>query len=306
MVPDGRRVRSRCGERSQYKWVGFREKGTNVQDNIHLVHGETLGLRQEEEGPQGRHNHPRGEEEPRRVAERAEDVRKRLRDGKLGRPNNQGGIGSGEVAQRAGEDLSRDDPRNTVEPERPADGVDHDHARGRPATRGGRGGELLAGGDNVRRVADLDVRADDPEAERADEGRDDGGPAAAEQVDEEDEVDDGRDGLDEAVDAGVERDVRDADGREEGRGVVIDGGGTGEVVEGEGAEDENEAVPHALAAERAGDTTEVGPLAGAVGAGDGGLFVHLLLEHVDFLLHVCLSILSAVDRVSEARRNLHL
>lgn len=61
-------------------------KPGDVQEDIHLVHGETLCLGQEEISPYGCDNHPGCEEEPSSVAEGAEDVRHGLGNGKLSSP----------------------------------------------------------------------------------------------------------------------------------------------------------------------------------------------------------------------------
>lgn len=57
-----------------------------AEDEIHLVDRETLGLGDQEEGPDGSDEHPGGEEEPRPVAEGGEDVGKSLGDGELDGP----------------------------------------------------------------------------------------------------------------------------------------------------------------------------------------------------------------------------
>lgn len=98
------------------------------------------------------------------------------------------------VPQRTGKDLGRDDPRDAVEPKRPKHRVDHDHGGRGASARRGRLGELSARGDGGGGVADVDVGADEPQAEGAGEGRDDGRVAAAPEVDEEDVEEDGGDG----------------------------------------------------------------------------------------------------------------
>jgi hypothetical protein len=58
----------------------------NLQDLIHLIKSLALGLRKEEERPDGGEHHPRGEEEPCPVPKGPEDVREGFGDDELDEP----------------------------------------------------------------------------------------------------------------------------------------------------------------------------------------------------------------------------
>lgn len=105
--------------------------------DIHLVEGLSLGLWEEEEGPYGGSDHPACEEEPGSVAERLEDIRQGLGDGKLSEPVksqfhlckkcccvdlplNASCICACQGTEGTRENLCRDDPGNTIQTERPA------------------------------------------------------------------------------------------------------------------------------------------------------------------------------------------
>lgn len=72
-------------------------------------------------------------------------------------------------------------------------------------------------------MADLDIRADEPQTQRARKRRYNRRIAAAPNIDECAIEDDGGNGLDESVDTGVQRDVGNAEGAEKCRGVVVNG-----------------------------------------------------------------------------------
>ena len=57
-----------------------------TKHDIHLFEGLALGLREEEEGPNGGSDHPACEEEPCSVAEGLEDIGKSLGDSELSKP----------------------------------------------------------------------------------------------------------------------------------------------------------------------------------------------------------------------------
>lgn len=102
------------------------------------------------------------------------------------------------------------------------DRVNHNHSRRSFATSSSGRGEVFSCGDHIGRVTNLYVGTDKPEAERAGDGRDDGRVAATPDVDERTVEDDGCDGLDETVDAGVEGDVSNTQGTEESGRVIVD------------------------------------------------------------------------------------
>lgn len=79
------------------------------------------------------------------------------------------------------------------------------------------------------RVADLEEDGDVEHKEARACAAEDEREAAADGIDEKCEEDERRGCLDHAVDAGVERNVGDADGREERRGVVVDAVNAGHV-----------------------------------------------------------------------------
>lgn len=60
-----------------------RSRQRNLQNRIHLVQRSSLGFWEEEERPEGRQHHPRGEKEPGSVPEAVEDIGKRLGDDEL-------------------------------------------------------------------------------------------------------------------------------------------------------------------------------------------------------------------------------
>lgn len=91
-----------------------------AKQGVHLVKGDALGLREEEEGPNCSRQHPTSEEEPDAIVKRFEDVRQSFRDDELNHPLGEGGPSAGKGTKGAGEDLGRDDPRDTVETKRPA------------------------------------------------------------------------------------------------------------------------------------------------------------------------------------------
>ena len=129
------------------------------------------------------------------------------------------------------------------------DGIDHDHAdSGLTALLGGLG-KGNTGLDEVGRVTDLNVGPDEPQAQRASNRRYDSRAATTQHVDEEDVVDDRGDGLDKSVDTRIQRDVLNTEGLEQGRRVVVDGGGTGHVLQGESEEHEQDTIAHAPLAE---------------------------------------------------------
>lgn len=72
-------------------------------------------------------------------------------------------------------------------------------------------------------MADLDVRADKPQAEGTSQRGYDCRVAATPHIDEDSVEDNGGDGLDKTVDTGVQGNVSNAQGAEEGGGVVVDG-----------------------------------------------------------------------------------
>lgn len=92
-----------------------------AKHDIHLVQGLALSLRKEDESPNGGNHHPAGEEVPSAEGERLEDVGESLGDGELSEPLDHGSIGTGKSSEGTGENLSGDDPGDTVKTERPAE-----------------------------------------------------------------------------------------------------------------------------------------------------------------------------------------
>lgn len=103
------------------------------------------------------------------------------------------------------------------------DRVNHDHSGGCLATCSSRRGQFLAGSNRSRGVANLDVRPDDPQAERASQGRDDGRVTSSPNVNKRSVEDDGCDSLDQTVNTGVQGNIGDAERAEKCGRVVVNG-----------------------------------------------------------------------------------
>lgn len=88
---------------------------SNVQNYIHLLQGDTLGLWKEEIGPNCRDHHPRCKEEPCSVSEGREDVGQGFGESELNKPLDEGCEGPRQVTNRPGEDFGGNYPGNAVE-----------------------------------------------------------------------------------------------------------------------------------------------------------------------------------------------
>lgn len=199
-------------------------RGLHLEQAVHALERDGLGLGDEEENEDGGEDHEGGEEHVDAEAHRVEHLLGEAGDDEVPEPVVGGGEGLAEGAGVLVEHLRVDDPGGAV----PRGGVE-----------GGPEVEEEDGGDAARveavlgvvlRVGDLDVAADEVHAEAAADGAAHEQDAAAHVVDEPEDPDEGEDRLDDAEDArGEEGRVGacDADAAEDGGAVVVDGVNSG-------------------------------------------------------------------------------
>lgn len=135
-------------------------------------------------------------------------------------------------------------------------------------------------------MGNLDVRPNEPQAQGTRDRGDDSRAATAQHINDKYVVEDRGDRLHETVDARVQRNIRDSQRAEESRRIVVDSRSTGEILQGEGAEDEYDAVAHALTRELLHSTAVEGPLSRPIRGRNGRLFVKPILDSGDVLLDV--------------------
>ena len=200
----------------------------DLKQLIHVLQRDALRLRNKEVHERYAQNHQAGEEKIHPVTHRVEHLRREARNDEVPEPVVCGGRGLPQGPRVLREHLRVDDPGGAV----PGRGVE-----GGPEVEEEDGGDAARGEARVGvvgiRAGDADVGADVPHAEGAAGGADHEELGAAEAVDEPEEPDDGYDGLDDAEDARGEEagaGAGDADGFEDGGGVVVlDGISTGRV-----------------------------------------------------------------------------
>lgn len=135
-----------------------------IQDHIHLVDTQALGLREKAIRPNCRNHQESSKEEPRPIPERVEHIRKAFADRKLGGPLHHGSPGPREIAQCPGKDLGCNNPGHTVEAKGPEDSVYHNHPSGCLASTEVGSGQRPPSIKDGCRVPDLHVCSHIPQA----------------------------------------------------------------------------------------------------------------------------------------------